>query len=101
MDITPISPENRIHSIRGQRVMLDADLADMYGVETRALNQAVRRNIGRFPHDFRLELTREEVRRISQIVTSSGASPNLKFSKSVTANFLSRDHGTLPIVETP
>lgn len=65
--------------------MLDADLADIYGVETRALNQAVRRNIGRFPPDFRLELTREEVRRISQTVISSNASKNLKFANRVTA----------------
>ena len=51
-----------IHTIRGQRVMLDADLAALYGVETKALNQAVRRNIERFPDDFMFELTREEYR---------------------------------------
>lgn len=63
--------------------MLDADLAAIYGVETRALNQAVRRNIRRFPEDFRFELTRDEVRRISQIVISSGAPDTLKFAKQV------------------
>lgn len=59
-----------IHTIRGQRVMLDADLAALYGVETKALNQAVRRNIERFPDDFMFELTREEHQSLrSQIVT--------------------------------
>ena len=49
-----------IYEIRGQRVMLDFDLADMYGVETRALNQAVKRNIERFPEDFMFQLTKGE-----------------------------------------
>ena len=57
--------------IRGQKVMLDRDLANLYGVETRVLNQAVGRNIKRFPEDFLFALTREEIMRISQIVTSS------------------------------
>ncbi len=69
-----------IYAVRGQRVMLDRDLAVLYGVETRVLNQAVRRNRERFPADFMLELTRKEIMRISQIVTSS----DLKFSKRVT-----------------
>ncbi len=59
-----------IHTIRGQRVMLDTDLAALYGVETKALNQAVRRNIERFPDDFMFELTRDEYQSLrSQIVT--------------------------------
>ncbi|OGP91583.1 MAG: DNA-binding protein [Deltaproteobacteria bacterium RBG_16_47_11] len=57
--------------IRGQKVLLDRDLAALYGVETRVLNQAVRRNIRRFPPDFMLSLTREEIRNISQIVICS------------------------------
>lgn len=52
--------QSKIHEIRGQRVMLDRDLAEMYGVETRALNQAVKRNIDRFPSDFMFQLTDEE-----------------------------------------
>jgi hypothetical protein len=72
--------ENVIFLIRGQKVMLDRDLAELYGVPTRSLNQAVRRNIGRFPADFMFELTREEIMRMSQSVTSS----DLKFSKRVT-----------------
>ena len=61
--------------------MLDKDLAQLYGVETRVLNQAVRRNAGRFPVDFMFELTREEIMRISQFVISS----DLKFSRNVFA----------------
>lgn len=61
-----------IHVIRGQKVMLDRDLAVLYGVETRALNQAVKRNSGRFPSDFMLKLTRQEIRDISQSVICSG-----------------------------
>lgn len=63
--------KSRILFIRGKKVMLDRDLALLYGVETRVLNQAVQRNIKRFPEDFMLVLTREEIRNISQIVISS------------------------------
>lgn len=62
--------------------MLDRDLAKLYDVETRVLNQAVRRNIDRFPNDFMFSLTREEIMRISRIVISS-EHEKLKFSKSV------------------
>jgi phage regulator Rha-like protein len=61
----------KIYEIRGQKVMLDFDLAEMYGVETKALNQAVKRNIERFPEDFMFRLTEEEWGMRSQIVTSS------------------------------
>ena len=58
--------------LRGQKkIILDRDLAVLYGVETRILNQAVKRNAGRFPDDFMFKLTREEIGRISQAVTSS------------------------------
>ena len=70
---------SKIYLIRGLKVMLDKDLAELYDVETRVLNQAVSRNIERFPEDFMFSLTREEIMRISQIVTSS----EIKFSKSV------------------
>jgi hypothetical protein len=73
--------EKSILLIRGQKVMLDRDLAVLYGVETRVLNQAVRRNIERFPEDFMFVLTRDEILRISQIVTSS----KIKYSKRVHA----------------
>ncbi|OGI04260.1 MAG: hypothetical protein A2Y25_09305 [Candidatus Melainabacteria bacterium GWF2_37_15] len=53
--------ENKIYIIRGHRVMLDSDLAELYEVETKVLNQAVKRNIDRFPEDFMFQLTEEEV----------------------------------------
>ena len=52
--------ENLIHVIRGKQVMLDVDLARLYGVETKRLNEQVKRNIERFPEDFMFQLTREE-----------------------------------------
>ena len=51
---------HRIYEVRGLRVMLDRDLAELYGVETRALNQAVKRNIDRFPDDFLFRLNKNE-----------------------------------------
>ncbi len=64
--------QSRIHSIRGEKVMLASDLAEIYGVETRALNQAVKRNPARFPSRFMFQLTAEEVSNLkSQSVTSS------------------------------
>jgi len=64
--------ERRIYLIRGQRVMLDRDLAALYGVTTAALNQAVKRNPDRFPDDFMFQLDREEFENwISQIVISN------------------------------
>ena len=71
--------ERRIFLIRGQKVMLDKDLAQLYGIQTKVLNQAVKRNIDRFPQDFMFSLTREEIKRMSQFVTS------LKFYKNVNA----------------
>jgi len=64
--------ERVIYLIRGQKVMLDRHLAQLYGVETRVLNQAVRRNKDRFPNDFMFTLTRQEIRDLSQIVISPG-----------------------------
>jgi len=64
---------DKIYEIRGQRVMLDFDLAALYEVPTKVLNQAVKRNADRFPEDFMFRLTDEEwVRMWSQFVTSSG-----------------------------
>lgn len=84
--IVPIEiVEQKIYLVRGHKVMLDRDLAELYGVETRVLNQAVRRNIERFPEDFMFSLTREEIMRISQTVISSLPSKldSLKYSKNV------------------
>lgn len=55
--------QNKIHEVRGVRVMLDKDLAELYGVETKALNRAVKRNIERFPERFMFQLTKEEALR--------------------------------------
>jgi hypothetical protein len=64
--------ESKIYSIRGQRVMLSNDLADLYGIETKVLLQAVRRNLDRFPEDFQFSLTNQEFTILrSQTVTSS------------------------------
>ena len=64
--------ESKIYLIRGKKVMIDRDIARLYGVETRSLNQAVKRNIARFPDDFMFQLTNEEMRNWrSQIVISN------------------------------
>ena len=68
--ITEENVMNKIYYIRGQKVMLDSILAELYGVETKVLNQAVKRNIVRFPSDFMFELTQQEYESLrSQIVT--------------------------------
>ena len=64
--------QNKIYEIRGKKVMLDFDLAELYGTETKVLKQAVRRNIKRFPGDFMFELSFDEFTSLrSQIVTSN------------------------------
>ena len=64
--------QSKIYEIRGQKVMLDRDLAELYQVETRVLNQSVKRNIKRFPSDFMFQLTKEEFDNLmSQFATSS------------------------------
>ncbi|WP_373818314.1 ORF6N domain-containing protein [Porphyromonas loveana] len=70
--------QNKIFEIRGQRVMLDYNLAELYEVETRALKQAVKRNINRFPPDFMFELTKSEWQEL--ITVCDNLSQNLKFS---------------------
>ena len=68
---SPEPIENRIAVVRGLRVILDVDLARLYGVETRRLNEQVRRNAGRFPAEFMFRMTNHEVGRLkSQIATS-------------------------------
>lgn len=73
--------ESKILLVRKHKVLLDRDLAGLYQVETRVLNQAVRRNLERFPDDFILKLTRDEIRDLSQFVIS----PGLKHAPSVFA----------------
>lgn len=70
---------NKIYLIRGQKVMLDRDLAGLYQVETRVLNQAIRRNIDRFPKDFMFQLTEKEFENWkSQIVISNSEKMSLR-----------------------
>jgi len=69
--------ESKIFLIRGQKVMLDRDLAELYGVTTRRLNEQVKRNIKRFPPDFMFSLTRQEIMNISQFVISSESGMNM------------------------
>lgn len=69
--LIPTRIESFIHIIREQQVMFDSDLARLYGVETKVLNQAVKRNIQRFPEDFMFQLSKDKCLR-SQIVTSNG-----------------------------
>jgi hypothetical protein len=71
----------RIYWIRNKKVMLDRDLADLYGVRTKALKQAVRRDIKRFPEDFMFELSKEEFQHWrSQFVTSNADRMGLRYS---------------------
>ena len=80
--------KNRIYNVRGMRVMLDRDLAELYNVETKVLNQAVKRNIERFPEDFMFKLNKGEwVLLRSQIVTLKGGA-------------LSTDTEDIDVVET-
>ncbi len=99
-NITP-KPENlasMVLSIRGEKVLLDTDLADLYGVATKVLNQAVKRNLDRFPVDFMFQLTPEEWERMrAQIVTASPGKTAMR-SQIVTAS--RRNVGALPYVFT-
>lgn len=65
------SIRDHVYMLRGEQVMIDSDLADIYGYELKAMNQQVRRNIDRFPEDFMFQMTRDEVDLVkSQFVTS-------------------------------
>lgn len=80
----------RILFIRGQKVMIDADLAELYGVETKALNQAVKRNMERFPREFMFQLTKPEK---DEVVTKCDHLARLKYSPSLPYAFT--EHGAL------
>lgn len=74
----------RILLIRGRRVMLDADLADLYGVSTTRLNEQVRRNIGRFPADFPFQLSQEEK---VEVIANCDNPDRFRFSPSLPGTF--------------
>ncbi len=80
----------RILFIRGQKVMIDADLAELYGVETKALNQAVKRNLERFPSEFMFQLTKPEK---DEVVTNCDHLARLKYSPNHPYAFT--EHGAL------
>jgi len=82
--------QNKIYTIRGLQVMLDVDLAVLYGVETKVLNQAVKRNIERFPNSFRFQLTENEYNDCSrsQFVTLNNYSDNLKVKRGQNIKYL-------------
>jgi hypothetical protein len=82
--------ERMILMIRGERVMLDSDLADLYGVPTKALNQAVKRNSDRFPGDFMFQLDREEK---AKVIAHCDHLRGLRFSPSLPYAFT--EHGAL------
>ncbi len=90
--------EEKIYLIRGQKVMLDVDLAEVYQVETRVLKQAVRRNLHRFPSDFMFELSLEETRHMeslrSQIVTLKNEKSN-RGKHSKYQSFVFTEHGAV------
>jgi phage regulator Rha-like protein len=105
--------QNKIYEIRGQKVMLDFDLAELYGVETKVFNQAVKRNINRFPEDFMFQLTAEEWEEgnRSQFVTAAeivdpegsqntDSQEDRRRSQIVTASVKFRNKGVLPYAFT-
>ena len=91
-DITIIENTNieaikhRIYEVRGMRVMIDRDLAELYNVETRALNQAVKRNIDRFPDDFLFQLNKNEWTLLKSQIVISNDNANTTDNKDVDTN---------------
>ncbi|OHC64812.1 MAG: hypothetical protein A2045_00535 [Rhodocyclales bacterium GWA2_65_20] len=88
--LVPQAVINRIVQLRGQRVMLDTDLAELYGVTTKRLNEQVKRNIERFPEDFMFQLNAEEK---AEVVANCDHLVQLKFSPSLPYAFT--EHGAL------
>ncbi len=88
--ISRVPLEKRILTIRNERVILDADLAEVYGVTTKALNQAVKRNVDRFPNDFAFFLTDSEK---SEVVTNCDHLDRLRFSPVLPRAFT--EHGAI------
>jgi phage regulator Rha-like protein len=91
------SIQNRIYELRGERVMLDKDLAALYEAETKALNLAVKRNIKRFPSDFMLQLTKEEFEALKFQIKTSENSDSLRLQNETleTGNALTSQNVTL------
>jgi len=81
-----------IYEIRGQRVMLDSDLASIYGVETKALNRAVKRNADRFPKDFMFQISSREWQNLKYQIGTSSSDPELQALR-YQSGTLKTDHG--------
>ena len=80
LKVTPVATiQTRIFNIRGVHVMIDKDLSNLYGVETKVLNQAVKRNIERFPEDFMFQLTKEECSRSQFVTLNIKQGENIKY----------------------
>lgn len=94
-ELQPENIKNVIYEIRGQKVMLDYDLATIYGVKTGVLNQAVKRNIDRFPEDFMFKLTEKEW----EVVSCNMLIPNMR-SQIVTASPKQRNKSNPPYAFT-
>jgi hypothetical protein len=97
IQITEQHVATKIYFIRNQKIMLDSDLAELYGVETRVLNQAVKRNLHRFPEDFMFQLTEKEylTNLKSQIVTSSAITGKIKWGGNRKLPYAFTEHGTV------
>lgn len=98
----PIHIENQIYEFRGQKVMLDSDLAALYGVETKRLNEQVKRNVDRFPEDFMFQLTNDEWDSLRSQIATANNEAEMK-SQNATTNrggrrsnpYVFTEHGTV------
>jgi hypothetical protein len=90
--LPPERVEKRILQVRGHKVMLDADLAALYGVAVGRLNEAVRRNIDRFPSDFMFQLTKEEMETLRAQLATSNLKSQFAFSRSGWGGRRTRPH---------
>lgn len=95
--ITEQEVATKIYFIRNQKIMLDSDLAELYGVQTKVLNQAVKRNLHRFPEDFMFQLTEKEylINLKSQFVTSSTITGKVKWGGNRKLPYAFTEHGTV------
>lgn len=102
MSDLPIAIESKIYKVRSQRIMLDSDLASLYSVETKRLNEQVKRNSDRFPQDFMFQLTTDEWDSLRSQIATSKTSREMK-SQSATSNrggrrtnpYVFTEHGTV------
>ncbi len=89
-----------IYLVRNQKIMMDSDLAEMYGVETKVLNQAVKRNLDRFPEDFMFQLSNEEWEGLKEVIETQGGNQSLRSQFVTLKNERGRHRKYLPYVFT-